>query len=278
MVSIVMPVYNGEPYIQECMDSILQQTYQDFEVVIVDDCSADHSFEILREYERKDSRIRVLANSSHDMIKALNYGMEQAKGEYIARMDIDDVMLPNRLEKQVEVMAENKDITVCASWLQTFGLVEQVGRGGQGCVQFPLFHLLRNNFIAHPTTMLKTSFLKMHNLKYREYPYAEDYKLWMDIAVCGGTFWIIPAVLLKYRISEHQVSSTKSGIQSTTANEIRNEILNFLLDKGDFPDDKMNIILTYLGKYNQAGYVSDNTIFDLCAEILLSYYEKRAEI
>ena len=60
MVSIVMPVYNGEPYIQECMDSILQQTYQDFEVVIVDDCSADHSFEILREYERKDSRIRYL--------------------------------------------------------------------------------------------------------------------------------------------------------------------------------------------------------------------------
>lgn len=276
-VSIVIPVYNGETYIKECMDSILGQTFHDFEVIAVDDRSTDHSLDLLRKYADKDARVRVLENPSHDMIHALNYGIKQSKGDYIARMDIDDMMCPHRIERQIEVMESHPEVAVCASWMKTFGLKEQTCGGGQEAVLHPLFHLLRGNFIAHPTTMLRTSFLRCHKLRYRKYPYAEDYKLWMDIALHGGRFWIIPEVLLRYRLSDRQVSCRKRDVQTRTSNKIRNEILNLLLEQNDFPDEYIHVILTYLGKYNQKGYVSDSTIFNLCAEILLSFHGKNDE-
>lgn len=274
IISILITIYNGEPYIRECMDSILGQTYRDFEVIAIDDCSTDHSINLCREYAGKDSRIRVLENPSHDMINALNYGIKQSRGDYIVRMDIDDVMYPHRIERQVEVMEAHPEVAVCASWMRTFGLKEQICVGGQGIVRHPMFHLLQGNFIANPTTMLRTSFLQCHRLRYRKYPYAEDYKLWMDIAMHGGQFWIIPEVLLKYRLSYQQVSYRNRDIQQRTSSKIRNEILNLLLEHNDFPDEYIYVILTYLGKYNQKGYVSDSTIFNLCAEILLSVCDK----
>ncbi|MCY3864790.1 MAG: glycosyltransferase family 2 protein, partial [Chloroflexi bacterium] len=113
LVSVVMPVYNREIFVAEAIESILEQTFSDFEFVIVDDGSQDRSPEIIRQYERRDDRIRFLAfKQNKGKAAAKNFGIEAAQGQYIAGMDSDDVSLPQRLEKQVEFLRANPDIGV----------------------------------------------------------------------------------------------------------------------------------------------------------------------
>jgi len=109
-ISVVMPVYNGEAYIGDAIESVLNQTFRDFELIIIDDGSTDATVSVIRRYE--DSRI-VLLKNGHDFIKALNTGLRMAKGKYIARMDADDLMHPQRLEVQYRTMEEHRDVVVC---------------------------------------------------------------------------------------------------------------------------------------------------------------------
>ena len=116
-----MPVYNAEKYIVEAVDSILNQTYSDFEFIIIDDCSTDASYEILQSYAAKDNRIRLFKNDVNKKLpKTLNFGISQAKGKYIARMDADDISLPERFAKQIKFMESHPEIGVCGTWLVEF--------------------------------------------------------------------------------------------------------------------------------------------------------------
>ena len=236
-VTVLLVVYNAEEYLEECMRSILCQTFSDFELLIIDDGSTDNSLNVIKKFQ--DGRTRLILNK-HDYINSLNLGLRESQGEYIARMDADDIMYPHRLEKQVAILDSHPEVAACMSWARTFGLVETELRKGNGLVMDALAELLHANFLIHPTAMLRKSFLASQKLQYKNYPYAEDYKLWTDMALGGSHFWVIPECLLKYRVSHTQVSKKHTKEQGNTAVRIRNEILLALLN------DEQNEQIAYL--------------------------------
>ena len=120
LVTILMPVHNGAEFLTEAIDSMLRQSLKDFEFLIVDDASTDSSASIVQGYS--DPRIRLIQSPERLKLSgALNLGLDQAQGRYIARMDADDISLPKRLERQVKFLEENPDIGLCGSWIRYFG-------------------------------------------------------------------------------------------------------------------------------------------------------------
>ena len=222
-VSILLCVYNAEAYIAEAIESTLSQTFHDFEFIIVDDGSNDCTLDIIQKY--KDERIKVIA-ARHDYIGSLNTGLKHCHGDYIARMDADDIMEPSRIATQVKLMDTNPNIMVCTSWAQAFGEVEQtIGNMVEGEIEdiFTLF--LLGNFLIHPTSMIRRKFLSCHRIHYKEYPYAEDFKLWTDIAQKGGHFYVIPQILLRYRITHGQITNAHRQEQNATRLIIQQEVI-----------------------------------------------------
>ena len=208
-VTVLMPVYNGEKYLREAIESILNQTFANFEFLIINDGSTDNSADIIKSYD--DKRIRYINNGENlQLIAALNKGLDLAQCEYIARMDCDDISLPQRLEKQVNFLDENKRVGICGSWIERFGETEP------DIFKYPEdYELIKCNLFffstfAHPSIMLRKDFLRMYNLYYdSNYRHAEDFEL---LQRCSFLFEIrnIPEVLLKYRI--HSSSIIKSNL------------------------------------------------------------------
>lgn len=270
-VSIVIPVYNGQFFLQECIDSILRQTFNDFEIIFVNDSSTDNTYNELIEFQKQDNRIRVVNNNSHNLVDALNLGIQASCGVYIARMDIDDKMNPNRLLEQVTFMENHPEVTVCSSWARCFGLSNEIVKGFNGPTEFPLACFLSGNYIIHPTVMLRRDFLVKNRIRYKQYLYAEDYQFWIDIAKHGGQFWTLPKELIQYRVSESQISNKHKYEQCETALKIKNELLEYLIQEKYFPDNTIVDIVNNLAQYNNLGYINANTIFLLCQEILLTH-------
>lgn len=117
-ISVVMPTYNAEKYVEEAIKSVLNQTFDDFEFIIVDDGSMDNTVPIIRSFN--DKRIKLIENK-HDFIDSLNLGIENASSKYLARMDADDIMFNERLAIQYSIMEEESEITVCSSWMKALG-------------------------------------------------------------------------------------------------------------------------------------------------------------
>ncbi|MCC8146062.1 MAG: glycosyltransferase [Bacteroidales bacterium] len=234
-ISVLMPVYNAEKYLSQSIESVLKQSYRDFEFIIVDDGSIDNTLQIIRSYS--DKRI-VLLQNNHDFIGSLNQGLQQAKGKYIARMDADDIMHIDRLMIQHTIMEEEPSITVCGTWMNRFG--ENINAGSisgtvDGLIEYPVVELLKRNFLFHPTAFIRKDFLEKHDLQYQYYDCAEDYKLWFEIAKKKGVFYIESRTLLFYRISETQVTQAKRKEQTETAERIKKRncrILNQTKSKG----------------------------------------------
>lgn len=225
-ISVLLPVKNGEKYITESIDSVLNQTFTDFELLIFDDNSTDKTLEIIKSY--KDPRIKLYIGKN-GYIANLNKGIEIANGMYIARMDADDIMHPDRLESQLEVM-ENMDVDVCGSWLIIFGEgfdAYILNHGLSGYLDNMLHRLTRGNYIAHPSVMMRKDFLIKNNLRYVVYPYVEDYKLWFEIAKKKGIFYVVPKPLLFYRLSDEQVTRNNPEVQKQAAN-IRREVNEYI--------------------------------------------------
>lgn len=264
-ISIVMPAYNAEKYIGEAIDSILDQSFSNFECIIVDDGSTDSTRDIINSYE--DNRI-ILIENTHDFIRSLNIGMNEAKGKYIARMDADDIMHPDRLKIQYVIMEAEPSITVCSTWLQMIG--ENVPLNSfygtyNGFVEQPLLALLKKCFVTHPSTMIRSEFLQKYKLQYeQEYIYAEDYKLWTEIAIRGGVFYVESQPLLFYRLSSSQVSRKKNAQQQSTAFRIRNEILEYILrDTPEFVS-----VLTEIRKLQMLNLMTENDVLDFFYTLL----------
>ena len=119
-ISVVLPVHNGAKYISEALDSILCQTYSDFEFIIIDDGSMDDTYEILQRYQAMDNRINIVSRKNKGLIETLNEGVDLARGKWLARMDSDDIALPYRFERQLK-MLESMGADICGSWVQRFG-------------------------------------------------------------------------------------------------------------------------------------------------------------
>lgn len=181
-ISILLPVYNGELFLRQAISSIINQTYTDWELILINDGSTDNSENIISEFD--DKRIRYFKNEHNlGLIKTLNKGIDLCRGEYIARMDADDICLPKRLEKQYHFMKTNSSIFLLGS--NAFIINNNNEITGK-IVNFTKDNLLKINLLfsvpfIHPSIIAKASVLK--ELKYDEnYKYAEDYELWTRIS------------------------------------------------------------------------------------------------
>jgi len=218
-VTVLMPVYNAEKYLREAIESILNQTFTDFEFLIINDGSTDSSKEISLSYS--DSRIRYVENEKNlGIIDTLNKGIDLAKGEYIARMDADDISLSERLQKQVAFMNKNQDIDICGSQIKIIG-AEIYSNYAINNDDIRIM-LLENNHLAHPTVIVRKH--KIKQVKYSNYKAAEDYKLWIEMAKYSKLA-NIDKPLLHYRYHQNQISNIDNEIQIKITNKIRIEQL-----------------------------------------------------
>lgn len=199
-VTVLLSVHNGEAYLREAVDSVLAQTYRDFELLVVDDGSSDATPEVLASFT--DPRIRVVHQENQGLAAALNRGLDLARGRYVARMDADDVCLPQRLERQVATLEARPDVDVLGAWVRTFG-----ERGGE-VWRFPAdpealrSRLLFHNVLVHPSVLLRRASLEREGLRYDPaFRYAQDYELWSR---ASGRLVLanLPEVLVCLRVRE----------------------------------------------------------------------------
>ena len=210
LVSVLMPVYNAEEYIEKSIESILNQTYKNFEFIIVDDFSSDNSVKIICLFS--DSRIRLITkNNNSGIAKTLNIGLENAKGKYIIRMDADDICHHNRIHKQVEFLENNEDYILCGSNYKTIdeNIIVKLPQNNESIK----LGLLSNCCIAHPTVAIRFNVLKQYNIHYDSIMEpAEDYDLWVSLA-SKGKYYNLQEELLYYRVHEEQISNKRKKEQ-----------------------------------------------------------------
>ncbi len=217
-ISVVMPVYNAEAYLRESIDSVLNQTFSDFEFIIIDDCCTDSTAAILSSYN--DSRIRVFKNETNQgLTKSLNRGIELAQGKYIARTDADDVCMPTRFEKQIGFMQAHPEVGLCGCWYQNIGSKKGLAKYNTTHSQMVIGLLYRTQ-VSHSAAMLRKAVLDMYGLHYNpEFITAQDYDLWSRMArVCELAN--IPEVLMQVRFHTASVSVKKKEEQLLNRNKI----------------------------------------------------------
>jgi glycosyltransferase involved in cell wall biosynthesis len=224
-ITVCMPAYNASRYLRESIDSVLAQTYANFELIIVDDGSTDDSADIVGSYD--DPRIRLIRNK-HDYISSLNLAVNSATGDYIARMDADDVMMPDRLARQLAYLEQHPEVDVVGGNIQTFGT------GKPRVTDLPqevtMLHMIDSCALAHPTVMVRAEALRQLPGPYRsEYAYAEDYDLWIRMLQQGRKLRNLPDVVLKYRQSEQQISTAKSALQAQLTESLRRQACDWIV-------------------------------------------------
>jgi glycosyltransferase involved in cell wall biosynthesis len=219
-VSVLMPVFNGEPFLATAIDSILSQTFEDFEFIILDDGSSDGSRRILADYERRDERVKVLLNETNTGIAGtLNRGLRVCRGEYIARMDADDVSLPQRLERQVAFMDNAPEVGVCGTWFTAFGDEQGTYRHPTEDAQIKIRHLIYDCAIAHPSAFMRKRMLDETGVTYPDLP-AHDLWFWIHLGFLTQ-LRNLPEALLRYRVHGNQFSRLSNSPQQVSAAEAR---------------------------------------------------------
>ena len=224
-----MPAYNSEKYIAEAIESILNQPFTEFEFIIINDGSTDNTAEVVRQYT--DKRIKFIDNQKNQgLIAVLNQGLDLCRGEYIARMDSDDISHPQRFEKQLKYMDENPDVGVVGGWIQKFGETVKTNQIFKYPSQLYLLDLfLHGCKFAHPTAMIRTSVLRENKIYYNpQYPHAEDYGLWMQIARFAPIH-NLQEILLNYRWHDTNVSVLHKQIQLDSAERVRRNAIETML-------------------------------------------------
>jgi glycosyltransferase involved in cell wall biosynthesis len=226
LISVIMPVYNTENYIRKAIESILNQTYKNFELLIVDDASTDNSYNIALEYQKQDERIKLLKNKNKKGISgAVNTGIEASSGKYITRMDSDDISLPERLEKQYNFLKNNKNYNSCSINLYYINrkgkkISDSIAKKYTAPYEWLLISF---DPIPNAPILYSASIIKKHNLKFSyNYKTAEDYCFLKDYMLHGGKITLIDEPLYEYRF--HEGSITLNNYSTTFKNSL--EIIN----------------------------------------------------
>jgi len=249
-VSVVMSVYNDEKYLKESMDSILSQTFDDFEFIIVNDGSSDKTEEIIKSYN--DSRIVYVANIQNLGLPAsLNKGIRLANGEYIARMDGDDISFPERFVKQVKFLDINRDYGVVGCWIHSFGRVDHITKYSNNFSDIFYAFIKNDATLCHPAAMIRKSILLDYNIFYCEsFSSAQDFKLWNDIKHVSKIS-NIQEVLLKYRTHYGSITSSKSIEQKNFRGIVVSDEFRKVFGR-DFMNDYFKIINNDFKNVNQS--------------------------
>lgn len=289
-VSIIMSVYNGEKFLAEALEGILVQTYRNWECIVINDCSTDRTGEILEQFEKRDSRIRVCTNEKNMKLPAsLNRALEIAQGDYILRMDADDICRKDRIEKQVRYMEEHPELALsCCRYFALQGkqaVPTCLHRRGDWEDVKGLF--LFFNPVLHPGVIFRRIALASHSYNPR-FSCTEDFRLWTEMLLDEKKIGIQEDYLMLYRIHENQVTITKQELQRTQYQEIISEFY----EKRVFPLSQEELAFltdgVYLRTYvdvnrfldfarkvmagvKKSGFVSQEAVYYGCFEILMAY-------
>jgi hypothetical protein len=220
-VSVVLPVYNSEPYLGEALDSILQQTFDDFELIAVYDASIDNSRNRLEDAARRDARVSVVDGPGRGLVDALNLGLARARGEFIARMDADDVSQSTRFARQVEYLRANPQIAVVGSAITLIDAAGKVMRE----IEYPLtpaevarFLIETGSALAHPAVMARRDAMLSVGGYRSLFQHAEDYDLWLRLAE-HHSLANLPERLLRYRHHD-----TKGSLRHAAAQQLATHV------------------------------------------------------
>ena len=229
-ISVILPVYNAEAYVREAVESILNQTFTDFELIIINDGSADGSGAILRELAARDARIVLVERPNGGLVSALNEGLEMARADLSARMDADDVAMPERFALQHARMIEEPELAVLGSF---FHIMDRDGAIIRLYDDLPLTPAAAMRFVKHrcpvhhPTvTMRRDAVLKAGGYR-KAFSHAEDYDLWLRMSDLGYAIANLPQPLLNYRehganvSAVHWQAQVRSGILACLAHRVR---------------------------------------------------------
>jgi len=246
IISVLMPVYNCELFIYEAVQSILNQTFKDFELLVIDDCSTDNTIKIIESFN--DKRIQLIRKKNNSgYTDSLNYGISIAKGNYIARMDGDDVSLPERFQIQVDFLDKYPDVILCGTGIKIIN--------SDTILMHPSTHeeikvkLCFSNSFYHPTLLFRKSVLLDINYD-KDFEPAEDYDLWTKL-IFKGKLSNINQVLLNYRVHPNQISNYKNEVQfnASTIAQLRmfqilfkDEVIDIELFKAAFKFSNLNKI------------------------------------
>lgn len=215
LVSIVLPIYNAELFLQKTIKSLLNQSYANIEIICLNDGSTDSSLQILQSY--KDDRIKIINQQNNQgLIQNLNEGIHLANGDFIARMDADDIALPNRIEKQVDYLNNNPNVFMVASTVQFINELDEEIENWE--LDRKTIHsnaikskMLQESCIAHPSVMFRK---EIKNYKYQQRQlHCEDYALWLEILADKKIIAKINEPLLLYRV--HSQSITKMFLRKS---------------------------------------------------------------
>ena len=234
-VSVIMSVYNGETYLQEAIESVRTQIFENWELIVINDCSTDSTEEILADFANKDPRIKVHKNEVNLRLPAsLNKAVSLCQGKYIARMDADDICLPDRLEKQYRFMEEHADVALSSCRFMTVknGVYASGGAGGRCDHEALRAMLLVSNPILHPGVIAKADVM-------RQFPYdtthtcTEDLELWTRMVRSGLKVQILPECLMIYRLHDKQITSTTLERQRVEVLRVQEKYAEALLQEMD---------------------------------------------
>lgn len=256
-ISVLLPVYNGEKYIRETIESVLNQTYVDFELIIINDCSTDKTEDIILSFE--DSRIKYYTHLvNKKLISTLNEGLEYCKGEYIARIDADDIMHTERLKIQVQYLDKNPDIILLGTYANLIVNNEITNQqieyyNNHNDLKFAMCFYCP---IVHPTIMLRSNLLKEYQISFdTNFTHAEDYALWTRL-IHFGRIENLPLALTSYRIHSEQISSVHIDEQKKMMNEIQEAYISHLFS--EFSNSEISI---FFDKYE--GHISFNNFIEV---------------
>lgn len=249
-VSVLMPVYNGEAYLEEAIKSIIGQSYTDWELIVINDGSTDNTKQIIRSFE--DNRIKYYENTENcGLIETLNNGLTLCQNEYIARMDADDIAHPKRLELQVDKMDKDSKLAMCGTAATVINSQkEEIGKVVNPTNNTDLqISLLFTNPFIHPSVMIRRCILK--NLRFsKEALHIEDFLLWTELAE-RGNIANLATPLLSYRWHETNVSVKHNDTQEKTKDKIIKDqlirVLNLNPTEDELKTHRLTFTLYHLG-------------------------------
>lgn len=293
-VTVLMSVFNGENYIEKAIESILNQSFSDFEFLIINDGSTDRTAQILERLSLVDSRVRVIDQNNQGLVSSLNTGLRYARGEMIARMDADDIAYPNRFEKQVAYLLENRDVVALGSAIT---LIDGTGKNLRE-IRYPVgtaqvrSKMLKGSTLAHPAVLMRRKQVLQVG-SYREVcRHAEDYDLWLRLIEIGEID-NLGEPLLYYRHHDDKISLTESFAQrlatecakfsyqmrkSGKADPLDNMKFPLTIDKlkdFDIPDNQLSELYAAtfikLVKQKRAFTASEKSSVDYLAKLILGH-------
>lgn len=228
-VSVIMSVFNAEKYLDEAIQSILNQTFRDFEFIIINDGSIDKSLQIITQYAKNDFRIRIVSRKNKGLIISLNEGILQSRGQYIARMDADDISLPTRLQEQLNTIEQqNADICGCH-----YHIIDESGKIINNFIapltkESFMLYLTQTVPFAHGSVLMRKEFINKYCLTYGQTTFSsiEDYALWVKFYELDAKFTNVDKVLFKYRLYSTSFSSKKRLIMQQDTKDLSYYFIN----------------------------------------------------